>query len=197
VKPLVVIVNGYGTILDSPLGHVYLPRVLKVIMDNRPEMVIFCGGRTFLKTMPSLSEASVMENWIRKHLDPTLEPRLGYRTNDDSYTTLENARGAAYYLREQAWRFWPPGQRGFFKVIHCCEATRAANVVMLDRHFLVDEDQLVESIDDITVETASWERADPFKQAGNLIYNRLAIKIPWLGLAERERRRRVAASERR
>jgi hypothetical protein len=59
---------------------------------------------------------------------------------------------------------------------------------MLARHFMRD---LVDDIDDITVETASWERADPFKQAGNLIYNRLAIKFPFLGLAERERRRRI------
>lgn len=196
-KPLIVVVNGYGTILDSPLGNVYLPRVKRVIEEQRPEMVIFCGGKTFIKTMPNDSEASVMRKWIEQNLNPAARPRLDYRTEDTSYTTLENSRGAVYFMKEQAWRFWAEGKRGYFRVIHCCEATRAANVIMLDRYFMIERDCLVESIDDITVETASWERADPFKQAGNLIYNRLAIKYPWLGLAEREHRRRRRLAEQR
>ena len=68
---------------------------------------------------------------------------------------------------------------------------RAANVIMIARHFMGD---LVDSIDDITVETASWERADPFKQVRNLIYNKLAIKYPWLGLADREHRKCIRRS---
>lgn len=74
------------------------------------------------------------------------------------------------------------------KITIGCEATRSANVMMLARHFLLP---FVKTIDDMTLETDSWERADPFKQAGNLIYNKLAIKYPWLGLAEREQRRRM------
>lgn len=74
------------------------------------------------------------------------------------------------------------------RIIIFCEATRSANVMQLARAFLLP---FVKTIDDITLETGSWERADPFKQAGNLIYNRIALKYPWLGLAEREQRRRM------
>lgn len=74
------------------------------------------------------------------------------------------------------------------RIIIFCEATRSANVMQLARAFLLP---FVKTIDDITLETGSWERADPFKQAGNLIYNRLAIKYPWLGLAERKQSRRM------
>lgn len=74
------------------------------------------------------------------------------------------------------------------RIVIFCEATRSANVVQLARAFLLP---FVKTIDDITLETGSWERADPFKQAGNLVYNRLAIKYPGLGLAEREQRRRM------
>ncbi len=82
-----------------------------------------------------------------------------------------------------------------YKVTIFCEATRAANVVMLARHFMDKKDKLVDSIDDITVETASWERADPFKQVKNLIYNKLAISYPLFGLAERERQKRLKLSQ--
>lgn len=196
-KPLVIVVNGYGTILDSPLGKIYLPRVKRVIEEQRPEMVIFCGGKTFLKTMPNDSEASIMQGWIEQNLDPMACPCLGYQIEDTSYTTFENSQGAAYIMKKQAWRFWAEGRRGYFRIIHCCEATRAANVIVLDRYFMIERDCLVKDIDDITVETASWERADPFKQVGNLIHNKLAITSPWLGLAEREHKRRVEASKNR
>jgi len=197
-KPLIMVVNGYGTILDSPLGSIYLPRVKRVIEEQRPKMVILCGGKTFQKTMPNYSEASVMEEWLRENLHPTIYgPPLGFRTEDVSYTTLENCLGAAYFMQVQAWRFWSGGRRGYFRVIHCCEATRAAHVIMLDRHILIKKFQLVNSIDDITVETASWERADPFKQVYAMIHSRMDIKYPWLHLANRERKRRIKASKNR
>lgn len=196
VKPLVMAVNGYGTILNSPLGQVYLPRVKRAIEEHRPEMVIFCGGYTFAKSMPSDSEASIMAGWMREHLDPAATPRLGYRTENNSYTALGNSQGAAYFMEAQIWRFWRQG-RGYYRLIHCCEATRAANVVMLDRHFMIDEFRLVSSIDDITIETASWEQADPLKQAVSMFHNRMAIRFPTLGFAERERKRRIAASQHR
>lgn len=63
---------------------------------------------------------------------------------------------------------------------------------MLARHFM--KDLVREPLDDITVETASWERADPFRQVGNMIYNKIAIMFPWLGLAEHEQRRRMRKS---
>lgn len=196
-KPLVVVVNGYGTILNSPLGDIYLPRVRRVIEEQKPKMVILCGGRTFLKTMPKDSEASVMEKWIMENLAPEYHPPLGFRADDTSYTTLRNCLGAAYFMQVQAWRFWSGGRRGYFRVIHCCEATRAPHVIMLDRHVMIDKFQLVDSIDDITVETASWERADPFKQAYAMIRSRVDIKYPWLHLADREHEKRIKASKNR
>lgn len=80
------------------------------------------------------------------------------------------------------------------RIVIFCEATRSANVMQLARAFLLP---FVKTIDDITLETGSWERADPFKQAGNLIYNRAALKWPWLGLAEREQRRRMERAKQR
>ena len=65
----------------------------------------------------------------------------------------------------------------------------SANVMMLARHLM--SHLVKEPLDNITVETASWERADPFKQVVNLVYNKLAITFPWLGLAEREERKRI------
>lgn len=113
---------------------------------------------------------------------------------EDSYNTFENIEKVAQIIRHQQLRV-----RRFLPAIydHCrvtifCEATRSATVIMLARHFMSG---LINSIDDITVETASWERADPFKQAINLVYYKLAIKYPWLGLAERERRKRLKRAE--
>ncbi|MEK7138551.1 MAG: hypothetical protein AAB799_00005, partial [Patescibacteria group bacterium] len=74
------------------------------------------------------------------------------------------------------------------RITHFCEAHRAPNVNQCDRACLIT---LVEDLDDLRLETESWERADPFKQVANLVYNRFAIKYPRLGLAEREQRRRM------
>ena len=110
---------------------------------------------------------------------------------ENSYTTYSNAKLAAEICRELPKSDAQGHPYINTHITMACEATRSANVIMLARHFMP---KFVESIDDITVETASWERADPFKQAFNLIYNKLAIKFPWLGLAERERARRIRRS---
>lgn len=174
----IVIVCGYGCHLDTPLRP-YLDRVFRFIQNEHPNAVIFCGGYTQCKTAPSISEAGLMREYTRADQFPSF--MLKVFVDDNSYTTFENIKNAAEIIRQQLCI--ADGRITIF-----CEATRSANVIMLARHFMGD---LVDSIDDISVETDSWERADPFKQAGNLIHNKLAVTFPWLGLAERERRRRM------
>ena len=181
-KKHVVVVCGYGCHIDTPLRP-YLGRVFRFVQDEHPEAIIFCGGFTQKKTAPGVSEANLMHDYTRADQFP--EFMLKVFIEDGSYTTFDNIKKAANIIQGQ---LWGPTHR----ITIFCEATRAANVVMLARHFMGN---LVDSIDDITVETASWERADPFKQVGNLIYNKLAIKYPWLGLAEREHRKRIRRAE--
>jgi len=191
----IVIVCGYGCHLVDVLV-VYLNKVIDFLKENKPDLVIFCGGETQRDSAFGISEAQMMANYVNDSLvrflsfidDRRIFP---FRIENDSYTTHENIRNASIILNSWAG----PRKEEIKGKIHIsifCEATRAANVVMLSRHFMKD---LVGSVDDITIETGSWERADPFKQVGNLIYNKTAIKFPWLGLAERERRRRVRRSE--
>ena len=182
-----VVVCGYGCNLDSPLKP-YLDRVLRFCGREKPEHILLCGGATQKKSFPSWTEADVMSCYLKGPLDCTYfndahETPLWHPLRD-SYTTYYNIHDAAHLILNRLE--YPPPRITIF-----CEATRSANVVMLARHFMGG---LVGSIDDITVETGSWERADPFKQAGNLIYNKLAITFPWLHLAEREQRRRMRRS---
>ncbi len=183
----VVVVCGYGCHLKDPCGKdtplkSYLDRVVDFLGETLPWMVIYCGGYTQRATAPGKSEAWVMLEYVGRNYG-----RFKALTYDEngSYTTYWNIRNAATIVRNSLFHY-ARGEKVCITIF--CEATRAPNVVMLARHFMGD---LVESIDDITVETASWERADPFKQVKNLIYNKLAIKYPWLGLAEREHRKRI------
>ena len=107
----------------------------------------------------------------------------------DSYTTYDNIRLAAEKIRTVGFFHNVPG--GNFKITIFCEAQRALKVILLSRHFMRD---LVENVDSITIETVSWERADPVRELKTTIMTWLAIKYPWLGLAERERRRRIRRS---
>ena len=189
-KRHIVVVCGYGCHLRDPEGRPtplrpYLDRVAAFINQHNPELVIFCGGHTQHKSAPGVSEAGLMSSYLDHDCMVLPGKRTEFRSEPNSYTTYENIRNAAAATRN--WVFHHArGEK--VRITIFCEATRSPNVVMLARHFMKD---LVESIDDITVETASWEKADPFKQAGNLIYNKLAITFPWLGLAEREHRRRI------
>ena len=189
-KKHVVVVCGYGCHLedvegkDTPLKP-YLHRLIKFISNESPDFLIFCGGFTQHKTAPGVSEAGLMHDYTDAK---NISPNLRVLREKDSFTSFENIKNAAKLIKlGQVFILGPKVRITIF-----CEATRSANVVMLARHFMKD---LVDTVDDITVETASWERADPFKQAGNLIYNKLAITFPWLGLAEREHRRRIRRSE--
>ena len=188
-KNVIVVVNGYDCHLDSPLGWAYLPKVVKFILENRDSImfVICCGGFTQRKTASGVSEAFLSGEYIRKELKRECpEIYLEY----DSYTSYGNIEEASNGISKIA-NFYRYNTKNF-RIVIFCEATRSANVIMLARHFML---KFVESIDDITVETASWERADPFKQAFNLIYNKLAITFPWLRLAEREQAKRIRLSE--
>ena len=148
-------------------------------------MLLFsAGGVTQKKSAPDVSEAGLMRECEYTKADQFPEFMLKVFTENDFYTTLQHIKNASEVIRRQLCI-----ADGCITIF--CEAMRAANVIMIARHFMGD---LVDSIDDITVETASWERADPFKQVRNLIYNKLAIKYPWLGLADREHRKCIRRS---
>lgn len=172
----VLVVNGYGCHLDTPLGLTYLPRVAGFIKEREPDWIIFCGGQTQRRTAPGISEALVMSRWITSELGAAVADR--FILESDSYSTFENIRDAASAILRKIGT-------AKIKVTIFCEAIRAPNVVMLARHFMGN---LVESIDDITVETASWERADPFKQVRKMIFYKLAFYFPYLAGLERKKR---------
>jgi len=187
----IVIVNGYGCHLNTPLMP-YLDRVVRFINEVPTDMVlqlIFTGGPTQQDSAPGVTEAHLMSEYVTKHPDRrrvqfmSLEEETAFTSYDNISKAAELIRNTAPDLGiEASWKYKST------KITIFCEATRSANVIMLARHFLLP---FVKTIDDITVETASWERADPFKQVGNLIYNKLAITYPWLRLAEREHRQRM------
>ena len=184
----IVIVNGYGCHLTESL-ELYLDRVVRFINEVPTDValqLIFTGGPTQQYSAPGVTEAHLMAEYVIKHLD---RRPMSFK-EDTSFTTYGNtSRAAEWICNTIPGRDTATGRKfESTKITVCCEATRSANVVMLARHFLLS---FVKSIDDITVETASWERANPFRQVGNLIYNKLAITFPWLYLAEYEHRRRM------
>ena len=193
-KRHVVVVCGYGCHLRGPEGRPtplipYLERVAAFINRHDPELVIFCGGHTQRKSAPGVSEAGLMSSYLDHDQMVLPGKRTDFRNEHGSYTTYENIRNAAAAIRN--WGFHHArGEK--VRITVFCEAQRAPVVDMLARHFMKD---LVDKDDHIDIETASWERADPFRQAGNLIRNKLAIKYPFLGLAEREHRRRIRRAE--
>jgi hypothetical protein len=189
VKKHVVVVCGYGCHLVPELKE-YLNRVVEFIHKHSPDLIIFCGGLTQRKSAPYISEADLMYDYVVNQLNLRFQYYLPLGTvcrEDTSYTTLGNIEKSAIVLDN-----YYNNINEKITITIFCEATRSTNVIMLARHFMLP---LVETIDDIRVETSSWERADPFKQVGNLIYNKLAITYPWLGLAKREHDRRIKRSE--
>ncbi len=178
-KRHIVIVCGYGCHLDTPLRP-YLDRVFRFIRNEHPNAVIFCGGYTQQKTAPGVSEAGLMREYTRADQFP--EWMLKVFTEDDSYTTFDNIKKASEIIRRQLCI--ADGRITIF-----CEATRSTHVIRIARHFMGD---LVDSIDDITVETASWERdVNLVKLAWKYLWAELAIRYPWLGIAEQDRSRRM------
>ena len=194
----IVIVNGYGCHLTYPNGKdtplkTYLDRVVRFIDNIQSDdflQIFFTGGLTQQASAPGVTEARLMAEYVERHPNRRRLFLMPFK-EETSFTTFYNISRIAQWLGilsnlnqglETSRKFEST------KITIFCEATRSANVMMLARHFLLP---FVQSIDDITVETVSWERADPFNQVKNLIYNRLAIKYPWLGLAEREQRKRM------
>jgi len=103
-----------------------------------------------------------------------------------SHTTFYNIKKAAEIIRGQLWGY-------DFRITIFCEATRSPHIIRLARHFMGD---LVNSIDDITVETASWERdVNLLKLAWKYLWAEVAIRYPWLGVAEHEHNKRLKRSE--
>ncbi|MEK7121536.1 MAG: hypothetical protein AAB857_02400 [Patescibacteria group bacterium] len=198
-KQHVLLVNGYGchTQFEDPKidrflkGYRrYLNKVARFVDEYLPDFLLFSGAETQQNSAPGQSEAKVMWEFVFPRLNMISREKYLHlkqvRLEDRSFTTFYNS----YYAYGAIFTAIGTGvlKNEPCLITHFCEAHRAPNVNQCDRACLTT---LVEDIDDLRLETESWERADPFKQAGNLIYNKLAIKYPWLGLAERERRKRI------
>ena len=182
-KKIILIVNGYGCHLNTPLGHIYLPKVVRFIDENFEQImkVIFTGGFTQHETAPGISEARLMADYIRTH--SKCAPDIIVEC--DSYTTHENIYNSEACIWEvhlyeflQNGKPWPD-----VRIVVFCEALRTASVIMLSRRFLL---QYVDSIDDIMVETASWERLDPMRFWWKMFLDWLDLKYRWLGIANRK-----------
>lgn len=198
-KQHVLIVNGYGCHTRFEDQNVdrflkgyrrYLDRAARFINEYLPDFLVFSGAETQQNSAPGRSEAKVMWDYIFPRLNKVARERYLHmkqvRLEERAFTTFYNSHYAYGTI------FMAIGT-GVLKnepclITHFCEVHRGPNVNQCDRASLIT---LVEDIDDLRLETESWERADPFKQVANLVYNRLAIKYPRFGLAEREQRRRM------
>jgi hypothetical protein len=169
----VVLVFGYGCHL-VPEYQEYLDRVKRFCDQNHPEVIVFCGGRTQRKTAPGVSEARVMHDYVMPQLSDTPTVHL----EDDSFTTLDNARLAAELLSKTNMF---PFRYDRFTVFS--EATRAAEVDMVVRRFFRRR---------ATIETASWEQMAPEKRIASMIWTWLSLRFP--SLAEYRRRQRIERS---
>ena len=198
-KQHVLIVNGYGPHIqfeDPKLDRFlegyrrYLERVAYFIDEYLPDFLVFSGGATQQKSAPGQTEAKIMFNYVFPRMNKVSREKYlqmrQVRLEERAFTTFGNS----YYAHGAIFTAIGTGvlKNEPCLITHFCEAHRAPNVNQCDRAFLRT---LIEDIDDLRLETESWERADPFKQVANLVYNRLAIKYPRLGLAEREQRRRM------
>lgn len=158
-KKILLLVDGYGTHFNSPLGWIYLPMVARVVKENAELIaaIIFSGAVTEANSSPYISEAYLMCEYIRRYIkDNGIQTECVLILNDDAFTSFDNSRGMSTRIKEV---FTVLGLcQEDVRIIHCCEATRAWKVVEFDRKFMLP---FVESIDDITVKPASWERESP------------------------------------
>ncbi len=178
------VVCGYGCDINSPLRP-YLDRVGEFLRVNNIEAVILCGGETRKATFPGKSEARVMYDYLRI----TANHSADFVIEDKSYTTYDNIRLAADRIR----RMRPRGREDIkFKITIFCESQRDLAVEIAARYFMRN---LVADVEgDIRTETVSWERLHPSKALFKANMMWLAIKFPWLGIADRERYRRIERS---
>ncbi|MCC6405285.1 MAG: YdcF family protein [Candidatus Yanofskybacteria bacterium] len=165
-----VIVNGYGCDLDSPLKQ-YLDAVV-AFLDENPSCVVFTGGQTQRRSFPGMSEASVMASYVRSQV-PDLECVL----EDRSYTTYDNIRNAAMLVREKGWE---PD-----RILIFCEATRALKVMLLARHFFKEwwdsqSPVLPNRERRLQMMTSSWELMHPASELFATVWDWVALTFPFL-----------------
>ncbi len=179
----VVVVNGYGCNLDSPLRP-HLDHVVAYLEENMVGCVAFCGGFTQQEKFPGKSEAEVMADYVL----PRLSQRPIVLIEEDSYTTFENAKNSARAIRAAGWE---PDRLTQF-----CEATRALKVAILARHFFT----FIPGIFDVFpngerrfhIMTDSWELANPLKEVLHVIVDVFCCHVPGLWRYFRWRRIRKA-----
>lgn len=172
-----MVINGYGHDLESPLGKVYLPRMIWMHEVHRPTVTVFVGGVTQGRSYPGLSEARVMADWWHQHY-PYPENRGETRLVETTLSNYENSKGTTEVLRLFLGGYQPyqPGRK-FDRIWHGCEAQRWLAVCAADRHFMKN---LVNEVrTDIVAETACWEMDDPIKQAKSVIEIQDLIDHPW------------------
>ena len=173
----VVVVNGYGCNLNSPLRP-YLDQIIAYLERNVVGCVVFCGGFTQRRSFPGMSEARVMADYIGEHVTD----QLLVLVEENSYTTFENIRNSA---RATSGLQWEPDQITIF-----CEATRALKVALLARHFFGFPPARGKK--PILIRTSSWELANPIKELKTTFLDWLCCHVPGLWRFFRWRRIRRA-----
>jgi hypothetical protein len=174
----VVIVNGYGCDINSPLKP-YLDEVIDFVVRSRTHIAVFCGAATQCNSFPGRTEARVMSEYVLAHLPPGFG--LAVHHEEDSYTTCENAIGAARILRFLQSRLWDgrPPEPGELTVY--CEAQRVFKVMLC--YWLLLPDYRPKDGDPapelrVSFRTASWERTNPLSEIPKLFNELLMLKIP-------------------
>lgn len=156
----VVIVCGYGCKMKPELRD-YLDRVVRFVNENKPECIILCGGFTQRKSVPGMSEARLMRNYVMPKIGSWLHSEL---LEESSYTTLENIKNSVKLINN----FFHQKE---VRVTIFCEATRALKVDMLTKHFLGYR---------ANIETASWELMSPTLQIISTVFEWAAVRFPLL-----------------
>jgi hypothetical protein len=189
----VVVVNGYGCNINSPLRP-YLDRVGRFVLNNDVHTIIYCGSATQQMSFPGMTEARVMSEYVLSNLPKNY--RLVVYHEEDSYTTCDNALGAVpiiRHLQQQLWGGKPP-RPGELTVF--CEAQRLFKVMLC--YWLLMPDYRPKNTDTdpglrIRFETDSWERANPLWEIPKLFNELFMLWIPpWRRYL---RNKRIAASE--
>lgn len=122
----IIVVLGYGCHLTEKLDK-YLEECALVIGIKKPRNVVFSGGKTAGKTLPGVSEAQVMANYINKC-------NLGYQPTimleEDSITTEQNLRFTKELFCNHAASLGFPKSRD---IMIFCDTAREQKIKVLAR----------------------------------------------------------------
>lgn len=165
----ILVVCGYGCHLTPELTE-YLDRIAAYIRETGTLFVILCGGFTQRDSASGISEAAAMAAYLR----PRVDERVTFILREDSYLTVENIADAAIVvqsMRNDRWQGIEPREE---KVVIFCETQRALKVLLCAWYLMPVR---------VSVQTVSWERANPILEFMKTGKELVALFIPpfrWL-----------------